>query len=109
MQNIIRISPQRDARNSNSLVGGSGVRLYDGPDLKLFILVSWGWSFFVSCLAHQGSTGDFLLLQIFSGVVWLAMDLQLPGNTLDLSSPRLWIFLVLFVIYLFYRDDSLTS
>ena len=25
--------------------GGSGVRLYDGPDLKLFILVGWGRSF----------------------------------------------------------------
>ena len=25
---------------------GSGVRLYDAPDIKLFILVVWGWSFF---------------------------------------------------------------
>ena len=25
--------------------GGSGVRLYDGPDIKLFILVGWGRSF----------------------------------------------------------------
>ena len=25
--------------------GGSGVRLYDGPDLKLFILVGWDRSF----------------------------------------------------------------
>ena len=24
---------------------GPGVRLYDGPDLKLFILVAWDWSF----------------------------------------------------------------
>ena len=26
--------------------GGSGVRLNDGPDIKLFILVGWGRSFF---------------------------------------------------------------
>ena len=26
-------------------VGRSGVRLYDGPDLKLFILVGWARSF----------------------------------------------------------------
>ena len=25
--------------------GGSGVKLFDGPDLKLFILVGWGRSF----------------------------------------------------------------
>ena len=36
--------------------GGSGVRLNDGPDLKLFILVGWDRSFFVCCLAHRGST-----------------------------------------------------
>ena len=49
--------------------GGSSVRLYDGPDC---------------CLAHRGPTGDSLLLQIFSGVD--LRDLQLPGNTLDLSN-----------------------
>ena len=27
------------------LTGGSGVRLYDGPNIKLFILVGWGRSF----------------------------------------------------------------
>ena len=26
-------------------IGGSGVRLHDGPDLKLFILVGWDRSF----------------------------------------------------------------
>ena len=39
--------------------GGSGVRLNDGPDIKLFILVRWGRSFFVRCLAHRGSTVGF--------------------------------------------------
>ena len=66
-----------------------GVRLYDGPDLKLLLLVGWGLSFKVCCLAHRGSTGDSVLLKIFSGVVLLPRDHQLPNNTLDLSSPRL--------------------
>ena len=48
---------------------GSGVRLNDGPDIKLFILVGWGRSFFVCCSAHRGSTVGFLLLQCSSGVV----------------------------------------
>ena len=42
-------------------LNGSDVRLYDGPDIKLFILVGWGRSFFL--LAQRGSTGDFLLLR----------------------------------------------
>ena len=41
----------------------------DGPDIKLFILVGLGRSFFVCFLAHQGSTVGFLLLQCSSGVV----------------------------------------
>ena len=35
---------------------------YDGPDIKLFILVSWDRSSFVCCLVHRGSTYDLLLL-----------------------------------------------
>ena len=54
----------------NCMPRGSGVRLYDGPDLKLFVLFGWERSFYVCCLAHRGSTCDFLLLQIFSGVAW---------------------------------------
>ena len=50
-----------------------------------------------------------LLLRICSGVVWQSRDLQPSQNTFYLSSPRLLFFMVLFVIYLFYRDDSLTS
>ena len=57
--------------------GMSGVILYDGPDLKLFILVGWRQTFFVYCLTHRGSTGDSLLLQFFSGVVQLAAP---PGR-----------------------------
>ena len=58
----------------NSMPTGSGVRLYDGPDLKLFVLLGWGRSFYVCCLAHWGSTGDYPLLQIFSGVLWQSRD-----------------------------------
>ena len=46
----------------------SGVRFYDEPDLKLFILVGWNWSSFVCCLVYRGSSDD-LLLQTFSGTV----------------------------------------
>ena len=58
--------------------GESGVRRNDGPDIKLFILVGWGRSFFVfvRCLAHRGSTVGFLLLQCFSVVVQQPRDLQ---------------------------------
>ena len=48
--------------------GGSGVRLHDGPDLKIFILVGWDRSFRL-LLGPPGSTDYLLLLQIFSGVV----------------------------------------
>ena len=36
---------------------------YDGPDLKLFILVGWGPELLVCCLAHRGPTGVFHLLR----------------------------------------------
>ena len=41
------------------------------------------------------STGDTLLLQISSGVVWQSRDLQLSGNTLYLLSPHLCFFIIL--------------
>ena len=61
--------------------GGSGIRLNDGPDIKLFILVGLGRSFFVCCLAHRGSTVGFLLLQCSSGVVRHPRDLQVSVAT----------------------------
>ena len=60
----------------NCTLGGLGVRLIDGPDIKLFILVDLDRSFFVCCLAHRGSTVGFLLLQCSSGVVRHPRDLQ---------------------------------
>ena len=59
-----------------NLTGGSGVRLSDGPDIKLFILVGWDRSFFAFCLAHRGSTVGFLLLQCSTGVVRHLRDLK---------------------------------
>ena len=34
-------------------------KVHDGPNIKLFILVGLGWSSFVCCLAHRGSTVVF--------------------------------------------------
>ena len=60
---------------------GSGVRLNDVPDIKLFILVGLGRSFFVCCLARRGSTVGFLLLQCSSDVVRHPRDLQVSVAT----------------------------
>ena len=38
-----------------------GVRLCDGPELKLFILVGWDRSSFVCCLVNLSSTDDLYL------------------------------------------------
>ena len=43
--------------------GGSGVTLYDGPDLKLFVLVGFGRSF----LSVAGPTGVQLFFFFGSG------------------------------------------
>ena len=67
----------------------TGVRLFDGTDLKLFILVGWGRRSFVCCLVHRGSTDDLLLIPISSGAVWQSRNLHLSRNTLYLVSPRL--------------------
>ena len=58
-----------------------GVRLDDGPDINLFILVRLGRSFFVCCLAHRGSAVGFRLLQCSSGVVRHPRDLQVSVAT----------------------------
>ena len=71
-------------------------------DIKLFILVGLGRSFFVCCLAHRGSTVGFLLLQCFSGVFRHPRDLQVWVAT---RFCRVLIFAssqYLSVIYLFH-------
>ena len=77
---------------------GSGARLYEGPDLKLFILVGCDQSGVQLCL-----------LQIFSGGVGHPRDLQLSRNTLFPSCPRLCFIIVTHRDLVVYRDDSLTS
>ena len=70
------------AQHLNALRGAcKAFRLNDGPDIKLFILVGLGRSFFVCCLAHRGSTVGFLLLQCSSGVVRHPSDLQVSVAT----------------------------
>ena len=93
---------------------GPGVRLYDGPDLKLVLLIAhrsvyrasdsiydgpdlrvvhFSWfrlELLVRCLAHRGSTGVFPLLQIFSDVVW-RQGLSIAGQ-LIVSVSRLFCF-----------------
>ena len=87
-----------------------GVRnLYDGPDLKLYILVGWDRNSFICCLVQRGSTDDLRLLQIYSGVVWQTRDLHPSRSTMYLLSPRLCFFIVLKRDLFVYRDDSLTS
>ena len=65
----------------NFTPAGSGVRLDDGPNIKLFILVGLGRSFFVCCLALRGSNVGFLLLQCSSGVVRHPGDLRVSVAT----------------------------
>ena len=88
---------------------GLGVRLYDGPDLKLFIFVGWDRNSFICCLVHRGSTDDLLLLQIYSCVVWQIRDLHPSRSTMYLLSPRFCFFIVLKRDLFVYRNDSLTS
>ena len=86
---------------------GMGVRLYDGPDLKLFILD--GCTRALSCVAwFTGVQLIIFLLQSSSGVVWQSSD-QLSRNTLFLLSPCLCFFIVFKCDLFVYRDDSLTS
>ena len=51
--------------------GGSGVRLYDGPDIKLFILVGWGRSF----LSVAWPTGVQLVCFFFFFFFYFASEL----------------------------------
>ena len=74
---------------------GLRVRLYDGSDLKLFILVGRDRSAFFSWVVHRGSTDDFHLLQIPSGVVWQSRDHQLLRHTVYLLNLCLCFFIVL--------------
>ena len=97
----MQVEFKRHLASKSVFTSGSGVRLDDDPDIKLFILVGLGRSFFVGCLAHRGSTVGFVLLQCSSAVVRHPRDLQVSVAT---RSCRVLIFAsskYLSVIYLF--------
>ena len=79
-------------------------RLYDGLDIKLFILVGWDRSSSTVAL----STGAQLMI-FFCFRFPVVLDLHLSYNTLYLLSPRLCFFMLLRCDLCVYRDDSLTS
>ena len=79
---------------------GSGVRLYDGSDLKLFLLVGWdrcflsvAWPTLVQLLIVF-----FLLLQIFSDVVWRP-GISIAGQLILSVNPRFLFIMALIMIY----------
>ena len=74
------------------------VPFFDGSDLKLFVL-AW---------PTGGSTGVFLLLQIFSDVV-RRTRLSIAGQLIVSVSSRFLFILDVIVLYFFVIDDLLTS
>ena len=83
----ILIDSWRFVNSRKSLhAGGSGVRLYDGPDLKLFILVGWGRRF----LSVAWPTGVQLMFFLCSGVSKLFGAQGSPS-----SGSLLYVFLLL--------------
>ena len=65
--------------------GGSGVRLHDGPDIKLFILVGWGRS-----LSVAWPTGVQLVVFFCSGVSMLLGAQGSPSSgSLLILCPRI--------------------
>ena len=88
--------------------GGSVVRLDGGPDIKLFILVGLGRSFFVCCLAHRGLTVGFHLLQCSSGVVWHPGISGCRSQNVPVESSSLLHHSIICDLFL-SRDDPLMS
>ena len=83
-------------------------RLYDGPDIKLFIfkLVCWGRSF----LSVAWPTGVQLVLGSVSfSKVFCAQGSPSSDSLLNLLSPRFLFIRVIIMIYSFVLDDCLTS
>ena len=91
---------------SNKTCIKTGIRLNDGSNIKLFILVGWCLSFFECCLAHRGSTVVSFFASVFQ---WCCSTPQgSPGvghNTLFLSSPHLC-FIIAFIRDLLVSHDN---
>ena len=69
--------------------GWSCIRLSDGPNIKqveLFKFVGAGL-ILICCLVIRGSTGGFLLLQNFSGVVSHPKDVSVESLSLTHHRP----------------------
>ena len=80
---LITMLPSLIARRSP---GGSGVRLYDGPDIKLFILVGWGRSFLSVAWPTEVQLVFFLLLR--SKKVIVRPGMSIVGQLTQSVSPR---------------------
>ena len=84
--------------------GGLGVRLLNGPELKLFILVGLDWSTFLCCF--RGSTGD---LHFFTDFKWCCLAVQAyptaTQHVVYVESSSL-LFVVLNCYLFVNRDDS---
>ena len=85
--------------------GGSGVGLYDGVDLKLFILAGLGQSFLPVAWSY-GVQLVFFFCSSFSDVVWHP-GMSIARQLIVSVNPRLRFIMVVIIIYLF--DDALTS
>ena len=66
--------------------GGSGVRLYDGPDLKRLILVGWGRSF-LSVASATGVQLVFFFCSVFS-VSYGRPGIPIVGQLAESVRPR---------------------
>ena len=87
--------------------GGSGVRLNDGPDIKLFILVGLGRSFFCLLLGPPGFNCWFSSAPVFQWCCSTPKGSPGVGRNTYLSSPHLC-FIIVFICDLFVsRDDPL--
>ena len=86
----------------------SGVSLYDGPDMKLFILI--GWAAGASCLLLGPPRFNwcFPFAPGFSKFFGAQGSLT-SGSILNVLSPRFLFIRVVIMIYLFVLHDPLTS
>ena len=67
-------------------VGRAGVRLYDGPDIKLFILVCWGRSFLFVAWPTGVQLGFFFCCGVSK--LFGAQGSPWSGSLLNLLNPR---------------------
>ena len=102
--NLIRVN------NFSTLLNcTSGVRLSDGPDIKLFILIGWGRSFFCLLLGPPGFNCWFSFAPVFQWCFWTPQGSPGVGRNTFLSSPHLCFIIVVIYDLFVSRDDPLMS